>query len=86
MPAILLWFLSPIGKYIAIAGIVAVAGGGLWLTTKIKYERIGYQKALTAIAAQDLKAKGKADETHKTVSDCFDAGGDWDVIRGLCAK
>lgn len=86
MPAMLLWFLGPIGKYVSIAAIVVLAGGGLWLTAKVKYERIGYARALAHIAAQDLKAKGKADVTHKTVADCFDASGEWDVVDGVCRK
>lgn len=76
------WIIGPIGRYVAIAAIVG--GGFLWV--KVHYENIGYQKALAAIAAQDLKAKGKADESHKTVSDCFDANGNWNVITGVCDK
>ena len=76
------WLLGPIGRYVLIAAVVVASWG--WV--KVHYEKVGYQKALAAIAAQDLKAKGKADEAHKTVSDCFDAGGDWDVARGVCVK
>ena len=86
MPAILLWFLGPIGKYVGLAIIVTTLGGGLWISAKVKYERIGYQRALDHIAAQDLKAKGVADASHKSVNDCFAADGDWDVVAGVCRK
>ena len=79
---IILWFLGPIGRYVLIAAVVA--GGFTYV--RQHYINLGYKKALTAISAQDQKAKGHADQVHKTVSDCFDAGGDWDVDSGVCVK
>lgn len=79
---VLLWLIGPIGRYVV---ILAVAGAAfLWV--KVHYENIGYQKALDAIAAQDKKAKGRADEAHQSVQKCFDSGGTWDITRGVCAK
>lgn len=82
MPFIVTWLLGPIGRYV----IIAVVAGGGFLWVKVHYENIGYKKALTAVEAQDQKAKGHADEAHKSVSDCFDSNGTWDIERGVCAK
>jgi len=79
---ILLWFLGPIGRYVTILALL----GGAWAYGRQHYINIGYKKALAAIEAQDIRAKGKSDETHKTVSDCFDAGGAWDIDNGVCIQ
>ncbi len=80
MPAILLWLIGPIGRYVLIA--VAVSGALLWF--KVHYENIGYQKALHAIAAQDQKAVEASNVAKKTVSECFASGGTWNVSDGVC--
>ena len=77
---------SKIGRTIAISGAIIIGALISWAVFAKHYENIGYQKALSAIAAQDQKVKGKTDAAHKSVQDCFDSGGDWDVTSGLCNK
>lgn len=80
MPAILLWLIGPIGRYVLIAAAVLAS----WAYIKVHYENIGYQKAIHAIAAQDQKAVEASNAAKKTVADCFASGGSWNVADGVC--
>ena len=65
------------------AAVLALVGGGfLWLRSH--YIGVGEQRALAAVAAKDNKAVEKANAAQRTVQQCFDRGGNWNVEDGNC--
>lgn len=48
--------------------------------------RAGSEATLAAVAKQNWMAAGAAKVVAKTIDDCFDGGGAWDVVTGKCVK
>lgn len=65
---------------------IAAALGGGFLTLKVHYTHIGYDKAIAAIAAEDKEAIDAADQARERVGACRNAGGVWDQSEGKCAR
>jgi hypothetical protein len=78
------WLLSPLGRKLAFAAIVAAAlgAGYLYLTTK-HYNR-GYDAHRDAVEKQDSTAVEAAESARKRVRACRDSGGEWDIETGSC--
>lgn len=71
------FFLSPIGRYIAIAAIgMALVFGAIW-----KAERDGERKALRKIEAANNKAENAADAAERCV-----LAGKWNKETGKCME
>lgn len=70
MPAILLWFLSPIGRYAALAAI-ALAAYGAWDVHIRMNERAKIEQQIT-VERQHAATKGNAARARATKR--FDAG------------
>jgi len=84
MPIVAWLFGTEFGRQLVlvVSLLIAAALGFLWL--KVHYEDIGYNKAMSAIAAQDKKAVERSNNARQTVRECFDSGGTWDVSNGVC--
>jgi hypothetical protein len=65
------------------AALLAGIGGG-FLFVKVHYENIGYEKAISKIAAKDEKAVDDVRAAKNKVDECFNSGRNWDAVRGLC--
>lgn len=83
MPAILAFLAPYLMRIILYASITAAIGGG-FLYVKIHYEDIGYNKALTAVAAKDQGALDRVKKAKIGVDDCQEFGGTWDTVTGRC--
>ncbi|UGX98216.1 hypothetical protein G6321_00025065 [Bradyrhizobium barranii subsp. barranii] len=66
----------------AVAALALLAAYGVW------HHRVfqsGYDRALADIAAEDLRAIGKATELRDVWRDCRKRGGRWIQSEGKCA-
>jgi hypothetical protein len=67
MPALLLWFLSPIGRYLGIAALAAALAGGIYAAGAYN-DHVAYTKKLEQEA---VHAVTKADAARKAADKKF---------------
>lgn len=84
MSAILAWLLTPIGKYLAGAGIVLLILTGFYIAGRSH----GGRAAVERIETQNTEAKRIVDRQVSNVSTCFARGApwEWDTSTGTCFK
>jgi hypothetical protein len=81
---ILAWFLTPIGRYVAGAGIVLAFVAGLYLLGRSH----GGTAAIERVEKQNAEVKRIVDKQVSNVSTCFARGApwEWDTTTGQCFK
>ncbi|MGE0231175.1 MAG: hypothetical protein AB7O39_03090 [Flavobacteriaceae bacterium] len=71
------------------AGMVIIAGGivvvGVLYYGSTRYQA-GWDDALATVAQMNDEAAEAAGEAARTVTDCIDQGGTWDVTNGSCDR
>ena len=67
-------------------GVGLLALVGAWYGVKRHYENIGYEKALSHVESANKGAIDARDKAVLPVKECYDAGRDWDVVRGVCLE
>jgi hypothetical protein len=81
---ILTWLLTPIGRYVAGAGVVLAIIGGLYLLGRSH----GGTAAIERVEKQNTEVKRIVDKQVSNVSTCFAKGPpwEWDTSTGSCFK
>lgn len=67
---------------LSVLGVVAKA----YYSWKDHQQKIGWDNALAAVAAQNAVAKKAATDVRNKVDGCFNSGGSWNVSTGSCDR
>lgn len=89
--AILMWFVeTSVGRAILVSIVLTLGIAGAWGYVSVSAYNKGYNKgwdaAIAAVAAKNKEAVKDAERVKTKVKDCFDSGGDWDVVNGKCMR
>lgn len=81
---ILAWLLTPIGRYVAGAGLVLAVVAGLYWIGRTH----GRNAAIERVEKQNTEVKRIVDKQVKNVTTCFARGApwEWDTSTGQCFK
>lgn len=82
----LLFRALPLLGKLAVAGALLAAIAGAYSAWHYTIYSRGYDAAIADIAAENKEAVDAADKVRSQVRDCFDGGGDWDVVGRVCIQ
>lgn len=77
---------APYLTRLIIGAVLVIAAGGGFLGLKLHYTHVGYQQAISKIAAEDKETIDAYNQAVDTVHACRNSGGVWDQSERECVR